>query len=137
MQQLNVKFLNLPEPGPEARFVETAARAITLARAWASAARAAGLSDLLPPAAGADLRALLSQIDAREVLEPEAGVLMASVLTACGAALDAHPGGAESRRRSLDVILAQRDALLPVAAAIDEVLDLAAALGMRRDLGRK
>ena len=137
MQQVNVKFLNLPEPGAEARFVEKAVRAIASARAWASEARAAGLPDLLPPAAGSDLCALLSQIDAREVLEPEAGVLMAAVIAGCGAALAAHPAGADPRRRSLDVILAQRDALLAVAGAVDEALDFAAALGASRSLGRK
>jgi hypothetical protein len=136
MQQLNLKFLNLPE-GPEARFVDKAARAMASARAWASEARAVGLPDLLVSAAGSDLRALLAQIDAREVLEPEAGVRMASVLTACGAAPAAHPTGADPRWQSLDVILAQRDALLPVAAALDEALDLAAAIRKSRDLGRK
>ena len=137
MQQLNLKFLNLPEPGPEARFVEKAARAIAASRAWASEARAVGLPDLVPPAAGSDLRALLAAIDARQVLEPEVGVLTASVLADCAAALDAHPVFSEPRRRSLEVILAQRDALLPVAAAVDEALDLAVALGSSRDLGRK
>ena len=61
MQQLNVKFLNLPEPSPESRFVDKAVRAIALARIWASEARAVGLPDLLPPVAGSDLRALLLQ----------------------------------------------------------------------------
>ena len=92
-----------------------------------SEARAVGLPDLVPPAAGSDLGALLAAIDARQVLEPEVGVLITSVLAGCGAALAEHPAFADSRRRSLDVILAQRDALLPVAAAVDEALDLAAA----------
>jgi hypothetical protein len=63
--------------------VEKATRAIALSRAWAGEARAVGLPDLLAPAAGPDLRTLLSKIDARQLLEPEAGVQMASVLAAC------------------------------------------------------
>ena len=74
-------------------------------------------------------------IDAREMLEPGAGLLIASVLAGCGAALDAHPAFGDSLRRSLDVILEQRDALFPVAAAVDAALDLAAALRSSRALG--
>jgi hypothetical protein len=136
MQQLNIRFLNLPEPGPEARYVDKAVRAIARARNWASEARAAGLPDMLPPAAASDLRTLLAQVDAREVLEPEVGALMMSVFAACDAALAAHPVGADPRWRSLDVILAHRDALRPVAAAIDEALDLAVALGKSHKLSR-
>ena len=134
MQQLNIRFLNLPAP-PETLFVDKATHAIALARAWASEARAVGLPDLVPPEAGSDLRELLAMIDAREMLEPGAGVLIASVLAGCGAALAAHPAFGDSRRRSLDVILEQRDALFPVAAAVDAALDLAAALRSSRALG--
>lgn len=136
MQQLNIKFLNLPEPASDSLFVEKATRALALARAWACEARAAGLSDLLPVAAASDLRALLARIDAREVLEPDAGILAAATLAACGAALGTHRPEVDSRRRSLEVIRAQRDALLPVAAALDGALDLAAALAKSRSLGR-
>jgi hypothetical protein len=136
MQQLNLKFLNPPEPAPEARYIDKAVRAIALARDWASEARAAELPDLLPPAAASDLRALLAQIDARRVFEPEVSALMAAVFTSCAAAWAAHPAGADPRRRSLDVILAHRDTLHPVAAAVDEALDLAAALGECRAIGR-
>lgn len=134
MEQFNIKFLNLPED-PEARYVDKAVRAIAMARAWARETRVAGLPDLLPPAAGSDLRRLLAGIDARQVLEPEVGALIASVFAACDEALAEHPVGAEPRRRSLGVILARRDALHPVAVAIDEALDLAAALGKSRNLG--
>ena len=74
MQQLNLKFLNLPE-GPEARLVEKAARAMASARAWASEARVVGLPDLLAPAAGSDLRALLAeQARARGVVHLSASI---------------------------------------------------------------
>jgi hypothetical protein len=137
MQQHNVKFLNLPEPHPSVRFLEKAARAITLARTWATEARAVSLPDLLPPADGSDLRALLATIDARQVLDAEAQGLLASVIDACGAALAAAPAGIRAGGSRLEIILEMRDALLPVVAAVDEALDLAAALRMGRDLARQ
>ena len=71
MQQVNIKFLNLPEPGPEARFDGQAARAIALgarlgergARGRASRPGASGRPDRT-------YRRLLAAIDAREVVEP-------------------------------------------------------------------
>jgi hypothetical protein len=62
---------------------------------------------------------------------------MASVLDGCGRALDAHPPFAGPRYRSLDVILLQRDALLQVVTAVDEALDLAAAIMSSSDLSGK
>jgi hypothetical protein len=137
VQQLNVKFLNLPQPDPAVRFVEKAARAVALSRNWASEARAVGLPDLLLPAAGSDLRALLASIDTRRVLDPEAHRLMASVIEACSAALAAAPAGVQAGERRLENILARRDALLQVLFAVDEALDLAAALRAGCDLAAR
>jgi hypothetical protein len=137
MQQLNVRFLNPPQPTNADRFVEKASRVHALARTWAVEADEAKLADLLAPAAGALVTALLAQIAARKTLEPDAVRLVRDVLRACEVARDAQPLLTEARRTTVQIILERRDALQAVAAVIDEALDLAAAIRSSEELVRR
>lgn len=134
MQQINVRFLNLPEPDVAQRFVSSAARALSMARGWSEEARTAGLTEILPPATASMVDALLERIAARRVLDAEAYALMASVIDAFVAYRDARPIMTETRRQRVETVLMHRDSLLALSGVVAETLDLAAALSAAQDL---
>jgi hypothetical protein len=134
VQQINVRFLNLPEPDVTERFVSSAARAYSLARGWSEEVRTVDLAEILPPAAASMVATLLDRIAAGKVVDAEALALMASVLDALVAYRDARPILTEARRRSVEAVLMLRDSLLALSAAVAEALDIAAALRLAREL---
>lgn len=128
MQQINIRFLNLPDPSIAERFADAAARAFTASRNWADEAYAAGLVEHLPPAAAASLLALFDRIATRSILDEDGGALVEDVLEACADVGDSQATASDAGRRSVELALAQRDGLVTIASGIAAALDLAAAL---------
>jgi hypothetical protein len=132
MQQIQVKFLNLPEAPAEERFVAMVERAFGRARDWATSAVSFGLQELVPAEAAPLLEALLAQTRARDILSSGVSLDVVRMAEICSKRIAAQ----EAHSRRAQALSDQSVQLYSLAEAIDEALDLQAALLARERIWR-
>jgi hypothetical protein len=143
-QQHQIRLLNFPEPSAEELYVRKASHALAVARAWRQAATDSGLDELLSPVGRRVIRELGEKVRQREILSADAPDAIIHLAELCSKTLPQRYGhviSPDARARILETngsaeatLTKHSQQLFALAKAIDEVLDLEAALRRRQEI---